>query len=237
VASDGEGSRLLSREYPRYFSALDGERTIAARDASSDPRTREFASASFAPRGISSVLDVCIRLHGVPAGVVRHEQVGLAREWSLEEQHFAASIADLAALGLGNAARQQLEDQLRQSHKMEAIGALAGGVAHDFNNVLTAILGYCDLLGIKFLPGDPRRANVEEIRKAGERASSLPRQLLSFSRKQVLDPKVLDLNGVVSGMDGMLRRMIGEDVDLKTLKGEGLWRGKADPRQLEMGRL
>jgi PAS domain S-box-containing protein len=234
VAADGEGSRLLFREYPGYLSALEGERTIAAKDASGDPRTREFASAYFAPRGISSVLDVCIRLHGVPAGVVRHEQVGPAREWSLEEQHFAASIADLAALALGNAARQQLEDQLRQSHKMEAIGALAGGVAHDFNNVLTAILGYCDLLGIKFLPGDPRRANVEEIRKAGERASSLTRQLLAFSRKQVLDPKVLDLNGVVSGMDGMLRRMIGEDVDLRTLKGEGLWRVKADPSQLEM---
>ncbi|HEV8376196.1 MAG TPA: ATP-binding protein, partial [Candidatus Polarisedimenticolia bacterium] len=234
VTTNGEGLKLRARDYPRYFSALEGQRTIAARDASTDPRTREFAADYLAPRGISSLLDVCIRLHGLPAGVVRHEQVGPAREWSLEEQHFAASIADLAALALGNSTRQQLEDQLRQSHKMEAIGALAGGVAHDFNNLLTAILGYCDLLFLKFLPDDPRRANVEEIRKAGERASTLTRQLLAFSRKQVLDPKVLDLNAVVSGMDGMLRRMIGEDVDLRTIKGEALWRVKADPSQLEM---
>jgi len=234
LASEGKGATLQAKDYPRYFSALETHRTIAAHDACTDPRTSEFLEKYLRPLGISSMLDVCVRVHGRVAGVVCHEQVGPAREWSLEEQHFAASIADLAALALGNAARQELEDQLRQSHKMEAIGVLAGGIAHDFNNLLTAILGYCDLLRHQLLPTDPRRGNVEEIRKAGERAAALTRQLLAFSRKQVLDPKILDLNAVVQVMDGMLRRLIGEDVDLKIVLGEDLWRLRADPGQLEM---
>ena len=129
--------------------------------------------------------------------------------------------------------RRLLESQFRQAQKMEAVGRLAGGVAHDFNNLLTAMLGYSDLLLDQFAEGDPNRYDVLEIKKAAERASSLTRQLLAFSRKQVLQPKPLDLNSIVSGFDKMLRRLIGEDVELITALGENLGHVKADPGQIE----
>jgi len=130
-------------------------------------------------------------------------------------------------------ALQESEEQLRQSQKIEAIGQLAGGVAHDFNNLLTAIRGYSDLLLHRLDAGSPLRREVEEIQKAGERATSLTRQLLAFSRKQVLQPKVLDLNAVVANMDMLLRRLIGEDIDLLTILRPGLWAVKVDPGQVE----
>jgi PAS domain S-box-containing protein len=130
-------------------------------------------------------------------------------------------------------ARKRLEDQLRQSQKMEAVGRLAGGIAHDFNNLLTIINGYSDLLVKQIKKDDPMWREVEEVRKAGERAASLTRQLLAFSRRQILQPKVLDLNSVLSRIDNMLHRLIGEDVDLLTSFGENLWRVKADQSQIE----
>lgn len=129
--------------------------------------------------------------------------------------------------------RKQLEDQLRQSQKMEAVGRLAGGVAHDFNNLLTIISGYSQLLLERLAPDHRLRGNVEEIKKAGERAASLTRQLLAFSRQQVISPQVLDLNGVVTSMEKMLCRLIGEDVELVTVQGPDLGGVKADPGQVE----
>jgi len=123
--------------------------------------------------------------------------------------------------------------QLQQSQKLEAIGQLAGGVAHDFNNLLTAITGYSDLSLRRLNEGDPIRRNLEEIKKASNRAASLTRQLLAFSRKQILEPKVLDLNAVVKDMYKMLRRLIGEDMDLATNAAQDLGKVKADPGQVE----
>jgi PAS domain S-box-containing protein len=130
--------------------------------------------------------------------------------------------------------RKQLEEQFHQSQKMEAIGRLAGGVAHDFNNLLTVINGYSELLLYRHLEGtSPLRRYIEEIRKAGERAASLTGQLLAFSRKQVLQPQIIDLNTVVADMDKLLRRLIGEDIDLVTAPGAESGSVKADPGQIE----
>jgi CheY-like chemotaxis protein len=126
-----------------------------------------------------------------------------------------------------------LEEQLLLSQKMEALGRLAGGVAHDFNNLLTIILGYAQLVEDRLGQENPLRSSVEEIKKAGERAASLTRQLLAFGRRQVLMPQVLDLNAVVSNIDKMLRRLIGEDIELVTVPAEDLGRVKADPGHID----
>ncbi len=125
------------------------------------------------------------------------------------------------------------EAEVRQSHKMEAIGRLAGGVAHDFNNVLTAIFGYADLLIDQFTDDDPRRADVLEIRRAAERAAALTRQLLAFSRKQITQPRVLSLNDVVLSLENLLSRLVGEDISVVIRTSESLWNVRADPGQLE----
>jgi two-component system, cell cycle sensor histidine kinase and response regulator CckA len=128
--------------------------------------------------------------------------------------------------------RRHLEEQLRQSQKMEAVGRLAGGVAHDFNNLLTAILGYADLL-LDSNPTNDVKRSADEIRKAGERAASLTKQLLAFSRKQLLQPRILDLNEVLAETDSILRRVLGEDVTFVAERDPHLWRVKADPAQIQ----
>ncbi len=129
--------------------------------------------------------------------------------------------------------RQQLENQLRQSQKMDALGRLAGGVAHDFNNLLTVIKGHGDLLLGRLEPADSLRLSGLQIVKAADRAASLTRQLLAFCRMQLLQPKVLDLNALVSDMCSLLRRLVREDIAFAFQAGESLGRVKADPGQIE----
>jgi len=137
--------------------------------------------------------------------------------------------------GLAEDVTQQrtLESQFRQAQRLEAVGRLAGGVAHDFNNILTAITGYTDLLLEELPPGDAKRDDVEEIRAAASRATSLTRQLLAFSRKQVLQTRVLSLNQLVATLQRMLQRLIGEDIKLQTVLADGLGAVRADPGQIE----
>ena len=129
--------------------------------------------------------------------------------------------------------RVQLEHRLAQTHRMEAIGRVAGGIAHDFNNYLTAIVGYADLALAQVPEGESLHRDIEEIRQAGHSAASLTRQLLAFSRKQLLQPQVVDLNAIVGRMTGLLRRLIGEHIDLRSSLATSLDRIKADPGQLE----
>ncbi|MEY4579311.1 MAG: hypothetical protein RL701_4014 [Pseudomonadota bacterium] len=129
--------------------------------------------------------------------------------------------------------RRQLEEQLRQAQKMDAVGRLAGGVAHDFNNLLSVILSYAAMIVQTLASDDPLRADIEEISKAGQRASALTQQLLAFSRQQVLQPRVVDLNAVLSNLEKMLQRVLGADISLSLLAGASLGTTLADPNQLE----
>jgi PAS domain S-box-containing protein len=153
--------------------------------------------------------------------------------FQIAPNEMAASFLDITERRRNEEEKQLLEEKLRQSQKMEAVGRLAGGVAHDFNNLLMVILGHGQMLLETRDEGDPERYALEEICRAGDRATGLTRQLLAFSRKQVLQPQVLNLNDLVENVAKMLQRMIGEDVELETLLSPDLGRVKADPGQIE----
>ena len=128
---------------------------------------------------------------------------------------------------------KNLNDQYRQAQKMEAVGTLAGGVAHDFNNILTTIIGNAELALMDGGQDDSLREELEEIRKSGQRGASLTRQLLAFSRKQIIQPKIFDLNEQLTDLEKMVGRLIGEDIELLMIQGPGLWPVEADPGQME----
>ena len=168
-------------------------------------------------------------------GIWRHRTKGsrlIEVEIAVHEIQYGGRKAHLAVL-LDITGRRQLEEQLRQAQKMEAVGMLAGGVAHDFNNLLTIIAGYSELILRNLGPNDPNRHSAEQIMKAGERAAALTRQLLAFSRRQVLQPRVLELNKLVTSLSTMLRRLIGEDMELRLALSPDLGRVSADPGQIE----
>jgi two-component system CheB/CheR fusion protein len=142
------------------------------------------------------------------------------------------AVEDITEHKLAQKALRKSEDHLRQSQKMEAVGRLAGGIAHDFNNLLTAILGYSGLLVETLAGNQPAVQQVLEIKKAGERAASLTRQLLAYSRGQVLQPKVLDLNAIVADFERMLRRLVGERIKVAIDCEPALWQVKADPGEI-----
>ena len=155
--------------------------------------------------------------------------------WALEKVATTQYEGARATLGyfMDITDSKHLEVQFLQAQKMEAVGRLAGGVAHDFNNLLTGILGYSELLFWDLPEDHPRRRYVEEIIKTTERAAALTRQLLAFGRKQIIQPRIINLNEVISGMEKMLRRLLGEDLDLVTLMDPDLGAVKADPGQMD----
>lgn len=152
-------------------------------------------------------------------------------------RYYEGFVHDITQRKRAEDEKRNLQEQLAQSQKIEAVGQLAGGIAHDFNNLLTAIGGYSELLLAELPPGDPRRSHAEEVRRAGDRAASLTRQLLAYSRRQVLEPRVLDLNAIVLDLEKILRRLIGEQIQLRTRPFDGLWPVKADPGQIEQAIL
>jgi two-component system, cell cycle sensor histidine kinase and response regulator CckA len=155
----------------------------------------------------------------------RIEEVG-AHAVAIAEQEWAnRQRAELAL--------RETEEQLRQSQKMEAIGSLAGSIAHDFNNLLSVIMSYTDMLLHDVEAADPMHADLEQVARAGRRANDLTRQLLAFSRQQVLEPKIVNLNDAIAAMAKMLRRLIGEDIELALLPAQDIGKVFVDPGQIE----
>ena len=152
--------------------------------------------------------------------------------WTSPLRKADGSMAGVVAATADISERKQLEEQLRQAGRLEAVGRLAGGVAHDFNNLLTIITGYSDLSLNNAATPEPVRRNIEEIRRASGRAAALTNQLLAFSRKQVLQPKVVDINSIITDLEKMLRRLIGEDIEL-AIAQQPVSSVEADPGQLE----
>ena len=196
-----------------------------------DPSKRvgeEFAEAIARIRRTQSLVSIeyAMKLRG-------EQKYFEARLLPLPENQILVIVRNITQRKQAEEALRMSEEQLRQAQKMEAVGRLAGGVAHDFNNLLTVISGHCELLIEQVKTGNLSRESVEEVQNAAQRASQLTRQLLAFSRKQVLQPKALQLNGVVVGIEKMTRRLIGEDIELRTILNESLGQIMADPGQIE----
>jgi two-component system cell cycle sensor histidine kinase/response regulator CckA len=193
-----------------------------------------------APERIPEILEMLTKVKSgqivEESDVIRLRQDG--KEIRFTQTHAPIKNEDGQIVGVSTVARditesRHLEGMFQQAQKMEAVGQLAGGVAHDFNNLLGVILGYAELLIERLDPNDPMQDDLNQIRQAGDRAALLTRQLLAYSRKQVLQPKVLDLNAVVAGTEKMLRRLIGENIEMGVILLPDLHRVKADPGQLE----
>jgi signal transduction histidine kinase/ActR/RegA family two-component response regulator len=172
--------------------------------------------------------------------VLCFEHVARPHHWEDDEITFACQLADQLALALAHREhkradkeKEKLQAQLTQAQKVESVGRLAGGVAHDFNNMLQAILGNTSLALEELPPASPLRENLEEVQKSAQRSADLTRQLLAFARKQTVAPKVIDINDTIEAMLKMLRRLIGEDIDLAWLPGKELWLVNVDPSQVD----
>jgi len=210
----------------------DGRKPVYRRDLAAEDvhREREYLEETYG-HPVRSALDVPFS-HGTLA-------VNSSRPSAFSEVDIASlqMLAEVLSEGFRRLddlrALEEKERQLRRAQKMETIGQLASGVAHDFNNLITVINGYSQLMLMDLAPDDVQHASVQEVKKAGEQAATLVRQLLVFSRRQVLRPEILDLNQVVGDMEKMLRRVIGENIELVTVKAPDLDIVEADPGQLE----
>ncbi len=209
--ADGESERAAPMpSYPGDLVVREDKGALA--DA-----VRRFA------RGAPSSNDMAVRLKHNPDDPV---SLGLAGVRGLGDAAVLLSLAD-------NSEETRLKREVAQATKMQAVGQLAGGVAHDFNNVLTAIIGYCDLMLLRHMPGDSDYDDIQQIRANSNRAASLTRHLLAFSRQQTLQPRVIQLPDVVSEVSQLLKRLLGETIELKVRHDRNLGPVRADPSQLE----
>jgi two-component system, cell cycle sensor histidine kinase and response regulator CckA len=225
---DAHGKRLYnSPSYGRLlgYSEEELQQTSAYEQIHPDDRALVAAAADEARKsGIGRRLEYRIR-HKDGHWLTLESTASLVRDHGKDEK--------LVIVNRDITERKQLEEQLYLSQKLEAIGRLSGGVAHDFNNLLGVIIGYSEALQKQMDADHPFREAVDEIQKAGKRAAALTQQLLAFSRKQVLEPKVIDLNIIVSDVEKMLHRLIGEDIELEIVLGESLGMVKADRGQID----
>jgi PAS domain S-box-containing protein len=219
-----------SDEVYRIFGYLPGEVRVSNElffrsvPAAEVPRIQEAIQKSLRDGGAYFIRHRVIRPDGTERVV--EERSTVVRDSAGRPTRMVGTVLDVTE-------RQRLEEQLLQAQKMDAVGRLAGGVAHDFNNLLTAIIGSADLLRERLPDNHPERVEADEIRAAALRAADLTRQLLAFSRRQILAPQVLHLNRVVAGMNKMLRRLIGEDIEFRCVLTPELGAVRADPGQIE----
>ena len=226
-----EGLQVIDRQW-RYVYLNDAAVKHARRPRDElIGRTMMECYPGLSETEVFALLRRCME-ESVPASVENEFTYpdGGARTFELRVQRCEAGIA---VLSIDITERKKLEAQFRHAQKMDAVGSLAGGIAHDFNNLLSVIISYAGLTLDVLKHGDPLRLDIEEIKRAGERAGELTRQLLAFSRRQVMVPQILDLNHVALGMEKMLRRLLGESVKLSFLTSQGLGAIEADPGRVE----
>ncbi len=241
----GTARETMRRPRLKMGESLSGRALVEGKTLISDVATAKDLIAEHREAdlrlGYVQVLVVPLRVGEQNIGVLN---IRSRRRFTRREQEIAEAFADQAAIALENSRLYQelrrafdelsrTKDQLAQAQKMEAVGLLAGGVAHDFNNLLMVITGRSELLLHRLGPEDPGRQDLELIKSTGQRAADLTRQLLAFSRKQMLQPKVLNLNAVVRGLARMLERLIGEDIALHAALDPALGTVKTDPGQIE----
>ncbi|MCG8553110.1 MAG: PAS domain S-box protein, partial [Desulfobacterales bacterium] len=219
---------LLGYKPSELLGKSPGELEIPLNDPADPPRIKKLLSECAAFAGIERHLrkkngkTIILESSGVPFFSATGEILG-----------FRGIDRDITERKKAAAEQQRLQEQLTQTQKMEAIGRLAGGVAHDFNNMLSVIIGHAEMELDQLSDADPHYQAFFEIKNAGDRSSRLTRHLLAFARKQTVEPKVLDLNEVIREMTSMLKRLIGENIDFVRIPGQGLWQVKLDKSQLD----
>lgn len=236
---------LLLNHPQRVGEGIAGQAALTGKSALiASIETEELAQRVHEPSreivrdlGIRGVLAVPLSARGEILGVVVMLRSGTVPRFEEEDLRVVENVAAHAAMAISNnrliASLLRTEEQLRHAQKMDAIGRVAGGVAHDFNNVLSVVLSYSQLLIAQVDAGDPMRADLQEIERAGLRAAGLSRQLLAFSHQQPATPQIVVLGEIVTGMKQMLRRLIGEHIELRISHAPDLGKTKADPGQLE----
>jgi len=229
------GDRIPAANSPASQHLLTHKTPLVIKDAQNDPRQAPIHDL-LRRRGTVSLLLLPLVVDGDVVGSLGVEAVE-PRAFSTNEVNLARRVAEQVSGMLARARlreeRQQLEEQFHQSQKMEALGRLAGGVAHDFGNVLTVIHLSTRLMEKQLRPEDPLWKHVERIQDAGQRAMNLSRQLLSFSRKEIVKPRILNLSEVVGDMTKMLQRILGEDVEIVTVLPDDVWPIEMDPSQVD----
>ncbi|MEQ1643782.1 MAG: PAS domain S-box protein [Pyrinomonadaceae bacterium] len=222
ISANSTMARILGFDSPAELIEL---RTDIGRQHYVDPESRTQLSAILENDGVAVAYE-CEVYKKDGTKIWTQEKIRTIRGTDGVISHYEGSLEDITE-------RKSLEDQFRQAQKMEAVGVMAGGIAHDFNNLLTAINGYSDLTLRKMQADDPLRPNIEQVKDAGSRAAELTSQLLAFSRKQVLKPVVHNLNAVIGTIEKMLKRIIRENIELRTVLDPTLGNIKADPGQVE----
>lgn len=229
--SEAFATQLDRDAAPVYFEALLEARSLAIDDAMTDPRTRELVEPYLLPLGVNALLDTPIQTGGRCAGVLCVEHRGEGRAWSLEEQSFAASLADFAAVSLQALERAELEQRTQTAERLESLGLLAGGVAHDFNNLLTAVIGNAELVLMSTELVGPERAEIERIVEAAQQAADLSRQMLTYSGRGSIEPRAVDLNRITSEYRNS-RSIAPIEATIEVVTTEPLPAARADPVQV-----